>query len=382
MDDPRDGEWMARALALAASGLGLTSPNPMVGAVLVKDGVVVGEGAHLGAGGPHAEAVALAAAGMRARGAMCYVSLEPCAHHGRTPPCANALAAAGVSRVVAACRDPNPLVDGRGIAHLQAAGVEVRLGVGEAEARALNRAFFGAVTRGRPHVTWKTAMTLDGKIAAWDGTSRWITGEAARLEAHRMRFAADAVLVGVGTVLRDDPALTVRLPGAPAKEPLRVVADSRLRTPPDARLIRSGDPERVVVACVEPGPAPAAAALRARGIRVLELPAESPGAPPAGRDGPRAGDRVDLWALFGALRALDVTGVLVEGGAELAWSLVERGLVDRVAFFVAPRLLGGRGAPGPLGGPGRALKDALSLSGLTCRQIGDDFLIEGDIAAA
>jgi diaminohydroxyphosphoribosylaminopyrimidine deaminase/5-amino-6-(5-phosphoribosylamino)uracil reductase len=367
MEGASELHWMARALALAGRGLGLTSPNPAVGAVLVRDGEVVGEGAHLRAGGPHAEAMALAEAGERARGATCYVTLEPCAHHGRTPPCTEALIAAGVAEVVAACRDPHPLVDGRGIERLRAAGVRVRLGVGETQARALNRAFFGAVGRGRPHVTLKAAMTLDGKIAAWDGTSRWITGDPARLEAHRLRFVADAILVGVGTVLRDDPQLTVRLPDVAPKEPLRVVADSRLRTPPDARILAAGDPSRTLIACVEPAPPAAAARLRGRGARVLELPAE--------------GGRVDLRALLLALRGLDVIAVLAEGGTELAWGLVDAGLVDRIAFFLAPRLLGGRTAPGPVGGPGRALKDALSLTEVTWRLVGDDLLVEADVAA-
>ncbi len=362
----RDREFMARALALGARGLGLTSPNPAVGAVLVRDGVVVGEGAHLRAGDPHAEAVALAAAGEAARGATCYVTLEPCAHHGRTPPCADALIAAGVARVVAACRDPDPRVDGRGLERLQAAGIEVAAGVAEAEARALNRAFFTFVTTGRPHVTLKSAMTLDGKIAAWDGTSRWITGERGREEAHRMRFRADAILVGIGTVLRDDPELTVRLPGVPPKEPLRVVADSRLRIPVDARVLRAGEPSRTIIACGAPAPARRAAALRARGVRVLELPREE--------------RRVDLRALLAGLAQLDVVAVLAEGGAELGAALLGAGLVDRIAFFVAPRLLGGRTAPGPLGGVGRALKEALNVTALTYRQIGEDLLIEGDVA--
>jgi diaminohydroxyphosphoribosylaminopyrimidine deaminase/5-amino-6-(5-phosphoribosylamino)uracil reductase len=365
VDDAQDRAWMARALDLAARGLGLTSPNPMVGAVLVRDGDIVAEGAHLAAGGPHAEAVALEAAGRRARGATCYVTLEPCAHHGRTPPCAAALIAAGVSRVVAACRDPNPLVDGQGLAAIEAAGIAVSVGVGSTEARALNRAFFCAMTRGRPHVTLKSAVTLDGRIAAGDGASRWITGEAARLEAHRMRFAADAVLVGIGTVLHDDPALTVRVPGAPPKEPFRVVADSRLRTPPGARLIDSGQPSRVVVGCVRPAPTAAAARLRARGVRVLELP--------------ESGGHVDLGALLAALRDIDVISVLVEGGAEVAGGLLDRDLVDRVAFFLAPRLVGGRAAPGPLGGQGRALKEAAGVVGLTWRPVGEDLLIEGDV---
>jgi diaminohydroxyphosphoribosylaminopyrimidine deaminase/5-amino-6-(5-phosphoribosylamino)uracil reductase len=356
---------MARALELAAGGLGLTSPNPAVGAVLVRDGRVVGEGYHQRAGGPHAEAVALAAAAATARGATCYVSLEPCAHQGRTAPCAEALIAAGVARVVAACADPNPRVNGRGLARLQEAGVEVTVGLGEAEARALNRAFFTFVTAKRPHVTLKSAMTLDGKIAAWDGASRWITGEAARHEAHRLRFLADAILVGIGTVLRDDPELTVRRPDLPAKEPWRVVADSRLRTPLGARVLRAGDPGRTVVACAAPAPRRRAAALRERGVRVLELP--------------RDGRRVALPALLGALAEMEVLAVLAEGGGELGAALLDAGLVDRVAFFVAPRLLGGRTAPGPVGGVGRALKDAVGLSGLTHHRIGEDLLVEGDV---
>ena len=361
----RDALWMDRALRLAERGIGLTSPNPVVGAVLLRDERVVGEGAHLRAGGPHAEAAALDAAGPAARGATCYVTLEPCAHFGRTPPCADALVRAGVSRVVAAVGDPHREVDGRGLARLRAAGVTVTVGVREAEARALNRAFFCAVTESRPHVTLKAAMTLDGKIASVDGASRWITGEAARLEAHRLRFAADAVLVGIGTVLADNPRLTVRHTGLPSKEPLRVVVDSRLRIPVDARVLRSGDPGRALVACVAPAPAGPAAALRARGARVLELPGEA--------------GRVDVRALLGALRALDVIAVLVEGGGEFGGALVEAGLVDRVAFFVAPRLLGGREAPGPVGGRGRSLKDALALAEVTTRRLGDDLLIEADI---
>jgi diaminohydroxyphosphoribosylaminopyrimidine deaminase/5-amino-6-(5-phosphoribosylamino)uracil reductase len=363
--DDRDALWMDRALRLAERGIGLTSPNPAVGAVLVKDQRVVGEGAHLRAGGPHAEAVALDAAGDAAQGATCYVTLEPCAHFGRTPPCADALVRAGVSRVVAAMGDPHREVDGRGLARLRAAGVAVTVGVREAEARALNRAFLCAVAEGRPHVTLKAAMTLDGKIAAADGTSRWITGEAARLEGHRLRFAADAILVGIGTVLADDPQLTVRHPELPAKEPFRVVVDSRLRIPGDARILRAGDPARTIVACVAPAPAGPAAGLRARGARVLELPGDS--------------GRVDLRALLEALRALDAIAVLAEGGGELGGALAEAGLVDRVAFFVAPRLLGGREAPGPLGGRGRSLKDAIALVDVVTRRLDEDLLVEADV---
>jgi diaminohydroxyphosphoribosylaminopyrimidine deaminase / 5-amino-6-(5-phosphoribosylamino)uracil reductase len=366
LPEERDALWMDRALRQAERGVGLTSPNPVVGAVLVKGERVVSEGAHLRAGGPHAEAAALETAGEAARGATCYVTLEPCAHFGRTPPCADGLVRAGVTRVVAAVGDPHREVDGRGVARLRAAGVAVTLGVRERQARALNRAFFCAVTRGRPHVTLKAAMTLDGKIASADGASRWITGDAARLEGHRLRFAADAILVGIGTVLADDPQLTVRHPELPAKEPFRVVVDSRLRIPPGARVLRAGDPARTVVACVAPAPAGPAASLRGRGVRVLELPGDA--------------GRVDLRALLEALRALDVIGVLAEGGGELGGALAEAGLVDRVAFFVAPRLLGGREAPGPLGGCGRPLKEALQLIDVATRRLDDDLLVEADVA--
>jgi len=362
----RDALWMDRALRLAERGVGLTSPNPAVGAVLVRDGCVVGEGFHRRAGAAHAEVVALEAAGTKARGATCYVTLEPCAHFGRTPPCADALVEAGVGRVAVAALDPDPRVDGRGVARLRAAGIAVTIGVREAGTRALNRGFFHAAATGRPHVVLKTAMTLDGRIAAVDGESRWITGETARREAHRLRRVADAILVGVGTILADDPRLTVRDPELPPKEPFRVVADSRLRIPLAARVLRAGDPARTIVACVEPAPAAAAAALRATGARVLELPED--------------GGRVDLRALLVALRALDVLAVLAEGGGELAGALSDAGLVDRVAFFIAPRLLGGRRAPGPVGGAGRRLKDALALTGLTTRRLGDDLLVEADVA--
>jgi diaminohydroxyphosphoribosylaminopyrimidine deaminase/5-amino-6-(5-phosphoribosylamino)uracil reductase len=216
-------------------------------------------------------------------------------------------------------------------------------------------------------VTLKAAVTLDGKIAAADGTSRWITGEAARREAHRMRFAADAILVGIGTVLADDPELTVRHPECEGKEPLRVVADSHLRIPRSAHVLTAGDPSRTVVACVGPAPADVAAALRAGGVSVLELPAD--------------GRRIDLRALLQALAERGVLGVLAEGGAELASALLDAGLVDRVAFFLAPRLLGGRSAPGPVGGAGRALEAAVGLVDLTTRRVGEDLLVEADVAA-
>ncbi|HXA97068.1 MAG TPA: bifunctional diaminohydroxyphosphoribosylaminopyrimidine deaminase/5-amino-6-(5-phosphoribosylamino)uracil reductase RibD [Candidatus Dormibacteraeota bacterium] len=362
MDDSR---WMARALALAARGRGLTSPNPMVGAVVVQDGRVVGERYHERAGGPHAEAAALAEAGARARGATLYVTLEPCNHVGRTPACVEAVVRAGVRRVVAATRDPNPRVAGDGAGVLREAGIEISLGCLEREARDLNRVFFTAMERQRPHVTLKWAMTLDGKVAAADRSSRWITGEAARREAHRLRSQSDAIVTGIGTVLADDPALTVRLDRPWPREPYRVVVDSRARLPLGATLLHTGTLARVLVAVGEEAPAARIAAIEASGATVLQCKS---------RDG-----RVDVGALCAQLFALDVIGVLLEAGSELTGSFVQAGLADRVAVFVAPKLLGGAAAPSPAGGPGLALGEALRLTDLTVRPLGDDWLFEGAV---
>jgi diaminohydroxyphosphoribosylaminopyrimidine deaminase/5-amino-6-(5-phosphoribosylamino)uracil reductase len=362
MDDIR---WMARALTLAARGRGLTSPNPMVGAIVVRDGAAIAERFHERAGGPHAEAAALADAGARGRGTTLYVTLEPCNHVGRTPPCVDAIVRAGVRRGVAATRDPNPRVRGGGGAALAAAGIEVTLGCLEREARALNRIFFTAAELQRPHVTLKWAMTLDGKIAAFDRSSRWITGEPARLEGHRLRSQSDAIVTGIGTVLADDPALTVRLGQPWPREPYRVVVDSRARLPLDAALLGVGTRSRVLVAIGEDAPAARVAPLVAAGVTVLQCKS---------REG-----RVDVNDLCARLRALDVTAVLLEAGSELTGAFLEAGLVDRVVAFVGPKLLGGAGAPTPAGGPGRALGHARRLTGLTARPVGDDWLLEADV---
>ena len=331
---------MARALALAAEGCGATSPNPMVGCVLVRDGEVVGEGHHPRAGEPHAEVFALRAGGERARGATAYVTLEPCNHHGRTPPCTEALLAAGVARVVVAAGDPNPLVAGRGLDRLRAAGVAVTTGVLAAEAHALNEAFERWITTRRPFVTLKLATSLDGRIAARTGASRWITGPAARARVHRMRADADAVLVGSGTALADDPRLTPRGVPGPWRPPLRVVVDSRLRVPPSALAYDPSAPGGALVATALPPDAPAARALEARGVTVWSLPS--------------ADGRVDLPALLDRLGARSpdaVTSVLVEGGGVLAAALLEAGRVDKLVLHMAPLLIGGDGLPaiGPLG---------------------------------
>jgi diaminohydroxyphosphoribosylaminopyrimidine deaminase / 5-amino-6-(5-phosphoribosylamino)uracil reductase len=365
VDVETDRHFMLRALELAERGRGLTSPNPMVGAVVVSDGEIVGEGYHARAGGPHAEVVALAAAGPRSRGATIYVTLEPCSYHGRTPPCAEAVIEAGIRRVVAALVDPNPRVSGRGLAALRAAGIEVADAVLGEHAERQNRAFVAAMRLGRPHVTLKIAMTLDGRIADRQGESKWITGEAARGQAQRLRSEVDAILVGVGTVLRDDPALTVRREQPWPREPYRVVLDTHARTPAAAKLIAAGTPARALIVTAAEAEASRVAALGAAGATVVAVAAR--------------GGRVDPRAALTALADLEVRAVLVEGGAEVHGAFVDAGLVDRVAVFLAPRLLGGRGATTSIGGLGLSLHGAVRLGPLEVSRLGDDLLIEADV---
>lgn len=348
-----DRKMMARALQLAEQGLWTTSPNPRVGCVLVRDGEVVGEGWHRKAGEAHAEVHALRAAGERARGATAYVTLEPCSHHGRTPPCAEALIAAGVSRVVAAMGDPNPLVGGRGLALLQAAGIETASGLLENEARELNIGFVSRMTRGRPWLRLKAAASLDGKTALNNGVSQWITGPDARRDGHRWRARACAVLTGVGTVRDDDPSLTVRDVDTP-RQPLRVVVDSRLETPPTAKILAGGG--TLIFAAVDD--AERAARLRAAGAEIVFLP------------NPRG--KVDLAALLQELGRRGINEVHAEAGSKLNGSLLREGLVDEFVFYLAPCLIGDDAA-GLFGLPAlTTLADKRALKVLDLRQIGPD----------
>jgi diaminohydroxyphosphoribosylaminopyrimidine deaminase/5-amino-6-(5-phosphoribosylamino)uracil reductase len=365
-----DARWMRRALALARRAEGRTSPNPLVGAVVVRLGKVVGEGFHKGPGRPHAEAVALADAGRKARGATLYVTLEPCVHlDKRTPPCAPAVIAAKPARVVIGMRDPNPKVAGRGARALKAAGIAVETGCEGPACRALNAPYIRVMETGLPWVTLKVAQTLDGKVATAKGESRWITGAAARRHGHGLRARHDAILVGIGTVLADDPLLTCRL--ARGRNPLRVVVDARLETPPYARVLTEGPPGPTILATLgatlraDPS---RRRRLEAAGARVLAVPG-------------RAG-RVDLEALLKVLAAEGGHRVLCEGGPRLAAELVRRRLVNRVAFYTAPRILGGDDARGAVGGTSPArLADALSLGSMTVRRLGEDVLIEADVMA-
>jgi diaminohydroxyphosphoribosylaminopyrimidine deaminase/5-amino-6-(5-phosphoribosylamino)uracil reductase len=367
--DESGDRFMRRAIELAERGRGLTSPNPMVGAVIVAPGgEVVGEGFHERAGAAHAEAEALRAAGARARGGTMYVTLEPCSHHGRTPPCASAVVAAGIVRVVAAIGDPNPLVSGQGFAELRRAGIEVVTGVGASEAERQNRVFLTAMRERRPHVVLKAGMTLDGKIADLHGASRWITGGPSRERAHLLRSESDAIVVGIGTVLRDDPELTVRLGRPWPREPFRVVLDTKARTPRTARIIRAGSPSRALIVVGSDAPEDRARELAGTGATVVRCRT---------RDG-----RLDLGAVLDDLFAREVRGVLVEGGGEIHAAFLDTNLVDRVAIYVAPLLVGGRGATPAVGGVGRELKNAVRLGPLSVTALGDDLLIEADVLRA
>ena len=349
-----DHGMMARALQLAERGLWTTSPNPRVGCVLVRDGGIVGEGWHEKAGQPHAEVHALRAAGDKARGATAYVTLEPCSHHGRTPPCAEALVAAGVSRVVSAMGDPNPLVAGGGMALLQAAGIETACGLLESEARELNVGFVSRMARGRPWLRLKAAASLDGKTALNNGVSQWITGPEARRDGHRWRARACAILTGIGTVRDDDPQLNVRDLETP-RQPLRVVVDSKLETPLTARVLQ-GAPVLIAGAVEDAG---RAAALRAAGAEVLILP--------------NAAGKVELKDLLEELGRRGINEVHAEAGFKLNGSLMREGLVDELLLYLAPCLIG-HDASGLFN-----LPELTSLSGKRLLQIRDLRQIGEDI---
>ena len=347
---------MRRALRLAARAAGRTSPNPLVGAVVVKDGRIVGEGSHKAAGEPHAEAVALEKAGEEARGGTLYLTLEPCTHHGRTPPCADAVIASGVARVVAAMRDPDPRVDGRGFRALRAAGIEVEQGVLEDEAARLNEGFVTRVREGRPFVLVKLAVTVDGRVAV--PGRRYLVGKQALREVHKLRDRYDAVLVGIGTVLADDPELTVR--EVRGRDPLRVVLDADARTPPTAKVVRAKDPQRTIIFVARDAEQRRVKRLRDAGVLVATLPRAADG------------DGLDVAAALRWLGERGVNTVLSEAGPRVAGSLLRAGLAGRLLFLVAP-LAGG---DGPLAIAG--LSTPIELARLRVRRLGSDVLLEGE----
>ncbi len=364
MSPPADRAFMEMAYGLAEKARGRTSPNPLVGAVVARGGRVVGHGFHEKAGKPHAEIVALAMAGRRAGGATLYLTLEPCVHWGRTPPCVDTVLSAGLARVVVSAVDPNPLVDGRGVLRLREAGLDVSVGLLAERNAALNEAALKYVVRKVPFVTLKAALTLDGRIASRTGDSRWISSEATRDYVHLLRGEQDAVMIGSGTLLADDPRLTVRHPAWPGKKVLRVVLDSRLRFPPRARL--AGTPEGGPVLVFAGGGAPAAKvrALEARGLEVA-LPA-------------RGAKAWTLEAVLAELGRREVAALLVEGGRGLFTSFFESRLADKAVLTYAPRLVGGETAPGLLGGAGAAaIGKATALARSRSFSVGGDIVVEG-----
>lgn len=356
-----DERWMRRALHLAEKGRGRTSPNPLVGAVLVKDGQIIGEGYHTKAGESHAEIVALGKAGDKARGATLYLNLEPCTHYGKTPPCAPAVIEAGVSRVVVGMEDPNPRVTGKGVASLMEAGLDVKMGILERECRKLNEAFCKYISHQVPFIILKVAATLDGKVATRNGESKWITGEVSRRFVHRIRDQVDGVIVGIRTVLKDDPMLTARIKGG--KDPFRIVLDSRLRIPENSKMIEAS-PSKAIIATTEIAPQRKIESLEKKGVRVLIF-------------GSKMG-KVDLKACLSKLGEMGMMSLLVEGGSQVSGSFLDEGLVDKILLFFSPKLIGDSLAPGIFGGEGtHQLRDAFSITELKIRRMGEDILLEG-----
>lgn len=351
----RDHHWMRHALELAERGRGHVEPNPLVGAVVVRDDQLVGEGWHQKFGGPHAEVHALAAAGEKAKGATLYVTLEPCCHHGKTPPCTDAILKAGIGRVVVPLLDPFPEVAGKGRAQLRYGGIGVDIGVETQAAYRQNAPFIKLITTGRPWVIAKWAISLDGRIATRTGDSKWISGEASRRRVHELRGRMDAIVVGIGTVLADDPLLTARPPGP--RTPARIVLDSQGRIPPACRLVQTAGEAPLVVVTAEKD-------LAQSGVECLRLPA--------------AEGRPAIPALLDELGRRRMTNILVEGGSEVLGSFLDAGAIDEVYVFIAPKLIGGSGAKAPVAGAGASsIADALKLSRWEIERIEEDVLIHG-----
>lgn len=358
-----DAEYMRLALALAEQGRGWTAPNPMVGAVIVKDGAVIGQGWHERYGEPHAERNALASCTADPAGATMYVTLEPCCHHGKQPPCVDAILDAGIHRVVVGSADPNPLVAGKGIAILRAHGIDVTENVLQEECDALNKVFFHYITTKRPFVSMKYAMTMDGKIATYTGASKWITGEIARTHVQRQRHRFRGIMVGVGTILADDPLLTCRIEGG--RDPVRIICDTHLRTPLQSQVVMTAKqvPTILATCCGDPEKQ---AAYQQAGCRILFLEEQC--------------GHVNLLQLMEQLGQEQIDSILLEGGGTLNWSALESGIVQQVQAYIAPKLFGGRDAKAPIEGAGVSFPDAaFRLKNSRLEQLGEDFLIESEV---
>jgi diaminohydroxyphosphoribosylaminopyrimidine deaminase/5-amino-6-(5-phosphoribosylamino)uracil reductase len=359
----QDKKYMRMCFSLAEKACGLTSPNPMVGAVIVKKGKIIGQGYHTRAGAPHAEIAALKQAGPAAAGATLYINLEPCCHYGKTPPCTEAIIKARIAKVVVAMQDPNPLVSGNGLKQLQAAGIVTQHGLLEEEAKKLNEVFTKYITSKRPFMVLKTAMSLDGKIATSSGESQWITGEKARRFAHDLRLSYDAVMVGIGTVLKDDPLLTYRGNAENSKQPIRIIADSSGKIPIESKLLKDPQKARTIIAVTKNAIASKLKKLTNAGAEVLLVQAD--------------GGRVDLDDLCNKLGSMGITSILVEGGGELNASLIAAHLVDKFLIFVAPKIIGGIRAVSLVQGKGIAnLRDAYTCGRFKIKRLGNDLLLE------
>ncbi len=360
-----DEKYMWLALDLARQGMGRTSPNPMVGAVIVKDGEILGTGYHQKAGTHHAEIYALNVAGERAQGATLYVTLEPCAHFGRTPPCTEKIIQAGLKRVVISMVDPNPLVSGSGVAALKEAGIKVKEGVLEDKAQKLNEIFLKYITTGVPFTISKSAMSMDGKIATKKGFSRWITSEKSREFSHQLRNQVDAIMVGIGTVLTDNPRLTTRLEGEDMKNPVRVIVDTNGRLPLESRVVRQSNSDtKTIIATTQMAPYDKLKALSNLGVEIYQAESKD--------------NKVDLKALLKYLGDKEITSLLIEGGSTLNYALLKEELIDKALFFIAPKLIGGSKAPTPVGGEGiDFLDEAWEIQDITVKYLGKDILLTG-----
>ena len=361
-----DTQLMQKALRLAAQGCGTVSPNPMVGAVIVKNDHVVGQGFHRAAGQAHAEVAAIQDAGVDTQGATLYVTLEPCNHFGRTPPCTEAILSAGIKRVVVAMKDPNPTVTGGGIERLKSHGVQVDTGICAQEARRLNEAFVKFVRTKQPFVTLKCAATLDGRIATKTGDSKWISGERSRAYVHHLRHAADAILVGIGTVRCDDPSLTTRLTDNKGVDPRRIVLDTHLSISENAKMLQLESKADTIVIAGPSVPQSKRALLEQKRATIYELPADHNG--------------IDLQALMNLLGQLAITSLLIEGGSRVIASALTSGIVDKVIFFYGPKITGGDDGVPICKGPGPAsIRECIPVGHVSVQQLGDDAVVEGYI---
>lgn len=361
-----DIKYMQRALELAKLGTGYTNPNPLVGAVIVKDDRIIGEGWHKAYGAHHAEVNAFLNAAEDVEGATMYVTLEPCSHYGKTPPCAKAIVEKKIKKVVIGLKDPNPLVAGKGIEILQKAGIEVVTGVLEEEGRKLNEIFLKYITTKLPFCIMKTAMTLDGKIASFTGDSRWVTGEASRQYVHELRHRVAGIMVGIGTVLADDPSLTTRLEQGRGSDPIRIVADSSARIPLEAKVLNLESDKKTIIAVTEKAEKNKLKALEGKGAEVIVIPSKN--------------GKVNLSLLMRELGERKIDSILLEGGSELNYTALEEGIVDKVNAFIAPKILGGNSAKTPVGGLGKEyMRDAIKLRSIDVQRFGDDIMVEGYI---